>query len=88
MTGAPARQPKQYVVERVRNVLARDPRVGELDIHVKVLDDRIFVRGTVPTPERRDVISDVLRDVLPDYEIDNELTVVEPVEQTGAERLS
>ena len=88
MTPAAARPPKQYVVERVRNLLAQDPRVGELDIHVKVLDDRLFVRGTVPTAERRDVISDVLRDALPEYEIDNELSVVEPVERTGEEQLS
>ena len=83
-----SRPPKQYVVERVRNVLAQDPRVGELDIHVKVIGDRVFVRGTVPTPERRAVISDVLHETLPDYDIDNEISVVEPVERTGEERLS
>jgi|EndMetStandDraft_3_1072993.scaffolds.fasta_scaffold79930_2 hypothetical protein len=88
MTDGSSRRPKQYVVERVRNLLAIDPRVGELDIHVKVLDDRLFVTGTVPTPERRDVITEVLRDALPEYEVNNELSVVEPVERTGEEQLS
>ena len=44
--------------------------------------------GTVPTPERRDVITEVLRDALPEYEVNNELSVVEPVERTGEEQLS
>jgi osmotically-inducible protein OsmY len=82
------REPKQYVVEHIRDLLAQDPRVGELDIHVKVVGDRVFVRGTVPTTDRRDVITRVLETVISDYEVNNELSVVEVVENTEEERLS
>ncbi len=88
MTEGSSRPPKQYVVEKVRNLLAQDPRVGELDIHVKVRDAHVYVRGTVPTAERRDVISVVLADALPDCEVHNELTLVESAERTGEEQLS
>jgi hypothetical protein len=82
------REPKQYVVERVRDVLAQDPRVGELDIHVKVVGERLFVRGTVPTTDRRDIITTVLEEVLSDYEVNNELSVVEVGECSDTEYLS
>lgn len=83
-----SREPKQYVVEHIRDLLAQDPRIGELDIHVKVVGDRVFIRGTVPTTDRRNVISSVLETVVSDYEVNNELSVVELVENTEEERLS
>ena len=50
---------------------------------MKVRDTHVYVRGTVPTTERREVISVVLADALPDCEVHNELTLVE---SAGAHR--
>lgn len=82
------RGPKQYVVEHIRDALAHDPRVGELDVHVKVVGDRIFVKGTVPAAPRRDAITTVLEEMFgDDAQIHNEVTVLAPVERPGPEQL-
>lgn len=76
-------EPKQYVVGRVREALATDPRINELDIQVTVTGRKVFLSGDVPTQERKDVIAVVVRETLPDYEVHNQTTVrvyEEPVE--------
>jgi hypothetical protein len=70
-------EPKQYLVARLRQALATDPRVNELDIHVKIAGDRVFLTGWVATPQRRDAVSVVTRELLPDHEIHNSITVME-----------
>jgi hypothetical protein len=68
-------EPKQYVIERVHRALAQDPRVGELNVDVTLAGGRIFLMGDVPTQERKDAISDVVGELLPDHEVCNETTV-------------
>ena len=67
--------PPHYLVQRVREALAHDPRVGELELRVKMVGEKVFVTGTVPTDERRRAVSDVVREVLPDAEVHNETTI-------------
>lgn len=82
------REPKQYVVEHIRDALAQDPRVAELDVQVKVVGERIFVKGTVPVQARRDAITTVLREMFgDDTEIHNEVSVLAPVERPEPEHL-
>ena len=82
------REPKQYVVEHIRDALAQDRRVGELDVQVKVVGDRIFVKGTVPAAARRDAITTVLREMFgDDAEIQNEVTVLTLSERPQPEHL-
>jgi len=84
----PEREPKQYVVEHIRDALAQDPRVSELDVQVKLVGDRIFVKGTVPVAARRDAITTVLREMFgDDAPIHNEVSVVAPVERSEPEHL-
>ena len=68
-------EPERYLVERVREALAHDPRVTALDIRVTIKDGKIFLAGCVTTPERREAITDVVRDLLPGYEVHNHTTV-------------
>lgn len=83
------REPKQYVVEHIREALAQDPRVAELDVQVKVVGDRIFVKGTVPAAARRDAIGTVLGEMFgDDAEIHNDVTVLRPTERPEPEHLS
>jgi hypothetical protein len=71
----PHNEPNAYLVEHIREHLLRDPRVGELDIHVAVEGTLVFVTGHVSTEDRRIAISSVLANLLPDYEVRNEATV-------------
>jgi len=70
-------EPKQYVIERVHRALAEDPRVGGLDVDVALAGRRVFLTGDVPTQERRDAISVVVAEVLPDHDVCNETRVAE-----------
>jgi osmotically-inducible protein OsmY len=75
MSTQPHDEPEKYLVQRVRDVLAGDPRVGELHIDVTIRGDRVFLTGTVPSTERRDVIDGLVREVLPDHQVHNHVTV-------------
>ena len=70
-----AQDPPHYLIQRVREALAHDPRVGELELRVKMVGEKVFVTGTVPTDERRRAVADVVREVLPEVEVHNETTV-------------
>ncbi len=68
-------QPPHYLVQKVREALAHDDRVNELEIKVKIYGKRVFVTGTVQTEVRREAITKVVGEVLPGYEVSNETTV-------------
>jgi len=70
-----AQDPPHYLIQRVREALAHDPRVGELELRVKMVGEKVFITGSVPTDERRKAVSAVVQDVLPDVEVHNETTV-------------
>ena len=68
-------EPTQYVVARVNEVLAHDPRVGELDVQVKVVGQQIFLTGSVSTVPRHELIGRVVEELLPDHQVHNEVVV-------------
>jgi hypothetical protein len=69
--------PMPYLAERLRCELGRDPRVHELGIRVTVLlgERCIVLGGLVASTERRDWVEMLARELLPDYEIRNEVDV-------------
>ena len=73
MNGAP--EPEDYQVQRVREALAKDPRVGELELEVRFAGGKVFVSGLVGTDERRRAIDEVAREVVPDLRVVNETAV-------------
>ena len=87
MEPQPAQEPPQYVAERIRNALAGDPRVGELDVHVRIAGDKVFLTGSVGTEERRAAVTEVVQGLLPDCRVFNETDVHDPVESSARERL-
>jgi polyhydroxyalkanoate synthesis regulator phasin len=77
-----------YLAERVRQALAEDPRIGEVELHVSVVGDRVVVQGTLPTEERREAVVEVVRRIAPDHECVNETTVVNTEAEPREEEIS
>jgi osmotically-inducible protein OsmY len=75
-------QPDHYLCEQVRQALVHDGRVGEFDIQVEIAAGKVFVTGSVATPERRDAVAEIVGGMLPDHELHNDVTVP-PMHQTG-----
>ncbi|TMD85355.1 MAG: BON domain-containing protein [Chloroflexi bacterium] len=74
-----------YLPEHIRETLIHDPRVAEQDLKVDVQEHRVMLGGNVATPQLRETITDVARELLPGYEIVNETTVVPATEPDGEE---
>jgi len=72
----PSDEPVQYVVAHVRDVLANDDRVGALDLGIKIVGQAVFLTGWVTTSERLHAAEDVVREVLPDHDVHNQLHVL------------
>jgi hypothetical protein len=84
----PHDEPKHYLVGRIREALAEDPRVNELNVEATVAAGKIFLTGIVATAQRREAISEVVRELLPGYDIYNETTVEAISETDEMENLS
>lgn len=76
-----------YLVAKIQNVLATDPRVNKLDVKVMVCAGKIHLMGQTSTEERRLLISQVVSEMVPDMEVRNELTVIEVGEPAQAEAI-
>jgi hypothetical protein len=77
-----------YFPERIREQLIHDPRVAEQDLRVEVRESRVVLGGNVATPEIQTMITTVATELLPDYEILNETTVVPCAEPDGEEPIA
>lgn len=75
--GSERPQARHDLVARVREAIAADPRSAELDVHVTVAARKVFLTGTVITPERREAVATVAREALPDHEVQNLIEVVD-----------
>ena len=75
MGSHPGDEPEKYLVQRVRDALAADPRVGELHVDVTIRGSRVFLTGQVPSGERREAIAQVVHEVLPEHQVANHVTV-------------
>jgi osmotically-inducible protein OsmY len=87
LTAFPGGEPDQYLIERVREALAGDPRVGELYVQVSIVAGKVFLSGTVATAERKSAMSDLVRELLPDHEVHNQATVSSLTEPPDTEEI-
>lgn len=86
---ASASEPDDYRLQRLREALAKDPRVGELELEVRSAGGKVFVSGLVATDERRRAIDEVAREVVPDLRVVNETAVSSfPAPPPAPEQLS
>ncbi len=67
----------QYLVGKLQQALAADPRVNMLDVKVMVFSDKVHLNGQVATEERRKAVAEVVAELLPGIKVRNELTVLE-----------
>jgi len=79
--------PPQYVAEHIRTALASDRRVSELGIGVKIVGTRVQLSGVVATPDRRALVEEIVHQLLPDHEVQNDIVVQEIAEANRSERL-
>jgi Icc-related predicted phosphoesterase len=69
--------PDEYLAAKLRDALAADDRVAQLDIDIRFKGNQVTLGGAVGTDERRDAAAVVARNILPDHAIVNELQVVD-----------
>ncbi|HEY9476181.1 MAG TPA: BON domain-containing protein [Mycobacteriales bacterium] len=70
-------QPTVYTEARIQQRLAEDPRVAALGLRVTVTvrPSRVFLSGEVPSRERRERAAEMVREMMPGYEVYNEIEV-------------
>jgi hypothetical protein len=77
----------EYLVGRIQQALATDPRTGELELDVRIAGGRVFLSGSVVTDDRCRAVEEVVREVAPELGISNELSVVNEQEPGPEEQL-
>jgi hypothetical protein len=77
-----------YVEARLREAFAHDPRAGELGISVSVTGNHVKLTGLISSSARRDVLEQIVREHLPDAEIDDQVELVETPEPHDLEEMS
>jgi hypothetical protein len=83
----PQDEPPHYQVQRVREALAHDPRVGELELEVTIRAGKVFVAGTVHTPDVQQGVTAVISEVVPHLELHNQTSVAAFPESEEVENL-
>lgn len=76
-----------YLVEQIRDALANDARIGELEINVAVSQGRVLLTGVVHTPERQSAIDEVVSGLGLGLVIQNETTLVPVSDVSEVEKL-
>ena len=82
-----APEPEVYLMEHLREALAKDHRVNELELELTAAGGKVFVSGTVATEERRAAVTEVLRELVPDREIVNQTSPLSVAPRPDAERI-
>ena len=77
---------EEYRVAHLEDAIAE--RLSELGVHVVVVADQAYVRGTVATQDRRDAITALLAELAPDLGVHNEIVVCGFTEPTEAEAVT
>jgi hypothetical protein len=69
-------QEYQYLAGRLQEALAVDERVNALDIKITIAHGRVHLTGQVRTQERQAAVHRIAQEMLPDFEIRNEISVL------------
>ena len=78
----------QYLVGKLQEALAIDERVGAQDIKINIANGRIHLTGEVPTEDRRAAVEALAREMMPDLEVRNDVSVLEVADAGKPEDVS
>jgi hypothetical protein len=84
----PPDESPEYLVERVRDVLAKDRRVGELELDIRGREGGVRVAGTVVTRQQHEAVPLVLREAFPGLRVENRTELAARDEPEEAERIT
>ena len=62
-------------VAKLREHLAQDERTNELDIQIECAEGKILLRGEVVSEDRKGAINHLTRELLPGYQVENQIRV-------------
>jgi osmotically-inducible protein OsmY len=77
----------QYLIGRIQNALATDPRVNKLDVSIKIIAGKVHLMGQTSTEVRRRAIAEVVKETVPGMEVRNEMTIIEVTEPAQPEAI-
>jgi osmotically-inducible protein OsmY len=80
-------EPDEYLVARLQDAFMRDERVAEPSITVTLVEDNVYLGGTVATRQRREALERIARELCPQRRIHNEVTVSELPDTPAVEDL-
>jgi osmotically-inducible protein OsmY len=66
-----------YLIGKIQNAIASDPRVNKQDVKVAIRGRRVHLMGQTSTAERRLAITAIVAEIVPDLEVCNELAIIE-----------
>ena len=81
-------QDERHMIAHLRERMAEDPRVAELNIEAAFENDALVLRGRVSTPERREAVAAVAAELLPGKRIVNEVAAVRLAEDGRSETVA
>ena len=68
-------QADALAVAKLREHLAQDARTNELDIQIECAEGKILLRGEVVSEERKGNIFVLTQELLPGYQVENQIRV-------------
>jgi osmotically-inducible protein OsmY len=81
-------EPATYLIGRIQDALATDPRCSELGVDVTVDGRRVVLAGTVATEALRRAVAQVVAEQAPRHEVVDDLAVVSGDEGGPVEELA
>ncbi len=76
-----------YFIEKLREAIAKDPRTATLDIRIFVAGQQLVAKGEVNSDEQRRAIEQVIREIAPEYGVENQVKCCEISAPTAAEEV-
>jgi hypothetical protein len=70
-------QPDEYLIGRIQEALARDPRTHKQDVRVAIVAGAIRLSGQTTTEERRRAVESLVCEMCPERAVYNELAIIE-----------
>jgi hypothetical protein len=77
-----------YLATHLQEALAQDPRVHEPQLRVTIRGGRIQVTGDVPTVQRKEAVTEVIRELEPALRVENLVDVTDAQAEPRTERLT